>query len=70
MPPRPALDGTYIWVNRRIFGLAMSRGYCHGVSMLTELYIEALLVDEGLAYEVWELWEQGLISDELAVWAW
>lgn len=38
--------------------------------MLTELYIEALLIDEELADEVWEVWDQGLISDELAVWAW
>lgn len=42
----------------------------HAIRMLTELYIEALLVDSALADEVWELWDQGLISDELAVWAW
>ena len=33
--------------------------------MLTELYIEALLVDEDLADQVWELWDRGVISDEL-----
>ena len=38
--------------------------------MLTELYIEALLADEALADEVWALWNQGLMSDELAAWAW
>ena len=38
--------------------------------MLTEIYIEALLVDEELPDEVWKLWDQGLISDELAAWAW
>ena len=38
--------------------------------MLIELYIDALLVDEELADEVWELWDRGLISDELAAWAW
>ena len=27
--------------------------------MLTELYIEALLVDEELADQVWELWDRG-----------
>ncbi len=38
--------------------------------MLTELYIEALLVDEELADLVWEAVEAGLISDELAALAW
>ena len=38
--------------------------------MLTEIYIEALLVDEELADQVWELWHAGLISDELACIAW
>ena len=38
--------------------------------MLTELYIEALLVDEELADQVWELWDVGVISEELAVIAW
>ena len=30
--------------------------------MLTELYIEALLVDEELADLVWELWDRGVID--------
>lgn len=34
--------------------------------MLTETYTEALLVDEELADQVWELWDSGPISDELA----
>jgi hypothetical protein len=34
--------------------------------MLTELYIEALLVDEELADMVWEAWDAELISDEVA----
>ena len=38
--------------------------------MRTRLYIEALLVDEGLADQVWEAWDAGLISDELATMAW
>jgi hypothetical protein len=38
--------------------------------MLTELYIEALLVDEELADMVWEALEAGLIPDELAALAW
>ena len=38
--------------------------------MLTELYIEALLSDEYLADQVWELWDAGVITDEVAAWAW
>ena len=38
--------------------------------MLTELYIEALLVDEELADQVWELWNACFITDEIAAWAW
>ena len=38
--------------------------------MLTEIYIEALLVDENLADKVWGLWDVGLINDELAALAW
>ena len=37
---------------------------------LTEIYIEAVLVDEDLADQVWAFWSQGLISDDLAAWAW
>jgi hypothetical protein len=38
--------------------------------MLTRIYIEALLVDEELADQVWEAWDAGLIPDELVAWAW
>ena len=38
--------------------------------MLTEIYIKALLVDEYLTDQVWELWHEGIITDELAAWAW
>lgn len=38
--------------------------------MLTEIYIEALLVDEDLADQVWELWDKGVITDDQAAWAW
>jgi len=38
--------------------------------MLTELYIEALLANEDLADQVWELWNVGMIPDGLAAWAW
>jgi len=35
--------------------------------MLTEIYIEALLVDEDLADQVWDA---GEIDDFFAAWAW
>ena len=38
--------------------------------MLTKLYIEALLANEELADQVSELWDAGLIPDELAAWTW
>jgi len=38
--------------------------------MLTEIYIEALLVDESLADQLRELWDAGVITDEVAVWVW
>ena len=38
--------------------------------MIIRLYVEALLVDSVLADEVWELWNDEMISDDLAAWAW
>ena len=38
--------------------------------MLTEIYIEALLVDDGLADQVWEAWDKGEIDDQVAWIAW
>ena len=38
--------------------------------MLTEIYIEALLVDEELADGVWEAWDKGEIEDLGAWLAW
>ena len=38
--------------------------------MLTRLYVEALLGDQELADQVWELWDSGLIPDDLAAIAW
>ncbi len=38
--------------------------------MLTEIYIEALLVDEELADQVWEAWDVGEIDETTAVLAW
>ncbi len=38
--------------------------------MLTGLCVEALLAGPGLADAVWELWNTGVITDEMAVRAW
>ena len=38
--------------------------------MLTEIYISALLVDEDLADQVWETWDEGGIDDQVAWLAW
>ena len=38
--------------------------------MLTEIHIEALLVDEELADQVWEAWDAGEIDDAVAFIAW
>ncbi len=38
--------------------------------MLTEIYIEALLVDEDLADQVWEAWNTGETDDQTACIAW
>ena len=38
--------------------------------MLTEIYIEALLVDAELADQVWEAWDAGEIDDQTSYIAW
>ena len=38
--------------------------------MLTRLYIEALLIDEELADQVWEAWNNGEIDEALAYLLW
>ncbi len=38
--------------------------------MLTEIYIEALLRNEELADQVWEVWNLGVLDDETACMAW
>ena len=38
--------------------------------MLTEIYIEALLVNEELADEVWKAWAKGKIDDQIVWLAW
>jgi len=38
--------------------------------MFTRLYVETLLTDSELADQVWELWDAGVITDDLAALAW
>ncbi len=38
--------------------------------MLTETYIEALLIYEKLADQVWEAWDVGKINDQTVCLAW
>ena len=38
--------------------------------MLTEIYIEALLVDEELADQIWAAWDAGEIDDSAAASIW
>ncbi len=38
--------------------------------MLAEIYIQALLVDEELADEVWEAWDNGVVDDQVASTLW
>ena len=38
--------------------------------MLTEIYIEALLIGEEMADQVWEAWDKGGIDDAIACTAW
>ncbi len=35
---------------------------------MLEIYIEALLVNEELADQVWEAWDKGKIDDQVAWW--
>ena len=42
----------------------------HPLAMLAEIYIEALLIDEELADQVWEAWDTGEIDDQIAWIAW
>ncbi len=42
----------------------------HSLAMLTEIYVEALLVDEELADQVWEAWDAGVIQNGDAAVLW
>ncbi len=45
-------------------------GASHPLAMLAEIYIEALLVDEELADQVWAAWDADETDDQTAFPAW
>jgi len=60
----------YISINSPNSHAEMTSFAGHPLPMLTQLYIEALLVDEEAADAVWEAWDKGEIGDVVAAWAW
>ena len=66
----PLAPWTHFSKNRLNTRQASNPQSDHDCFMLTELYIEALLVDEELADLVWGAWNSGLINDEFASVAW
>ena len=53
-----------------VYPMAAYPECCHITAMLTEIYIEALLVDEEAADQVWEIWDKGEIDDCTACAGW
>jgi hypothetical protein len=66
----PALVAGFFYVFCTDTLISRLTRLAHPHGMLTELYIEALLVDEELADQVWEVWNVGVIKYELPAWAW
>ena len=60
------LDGTHFSKNRPVSDKALNPQSGHACFMLTEIYIEALLVDGELADQVWEAWNAENVSDAQA----
>ncbi len=52
-------DTIRISTIRPVSALAVLPACCDGTDVLTEIYMEALLVDEELADQVWEAWDGG-----------
>jgi len=50
--------------------MAIGQRAGHPQAMFTETYIEALLINEEFADEVWEAWDKGEIDDQVAGIAW
>ncbi len=63
---RTSTNSVYCLVSR----IALRGLLRHYLGMLTEIYIEALLVDEELDDQVWGLWNARIITVSLACVAW
>ncbi len=50
--------------------MAIGQRAGHPQAIFTETYIEALLINEDLADEVWEAWNKGKIDDQVACLTW
>ena len=61
---------SHSWAISRISQLRLRSSACQSAAMLTEMYIEALLIDEDLADQVWDAWYSGLADDLTAFLAW
>ena len=61
---------TYFSIDSQISQPEMTSFGGHPRVMLTEIYIEALLVDEQLADQVWKAWIVGDLDDSEASVAW
>ena len=61
---------THFCKKRQVSNSAVSSRSGHACYVFTEIYIEALLVDEGLADQVWEAWDEGEINDWVACLVW
>ena len=61
---------TNFFTVRRVSEAELTPRAGHPSAMLTEIYIVALLVDEGLADRVRELWDCEVIDDAIAVGLW
>ena len=61
---------AHIWSYCADLAVAEQTRAFHASAMLTEIYIEALFVDEDLADQVWEAWDKGEIDDFTAALAW
>ena len=66
LPLPDPLKRTHFCRIRLVSGLGCSPRVDHACSMFTEIYVEALLADEDLADQVFELWNAGAIADEVA----
>jgi len=63
---RHSLNQTNFCTNSQISQAGMTSFAAHPQAMLTEIYIEALLVDEELADQVWAAWDKGAKDNVLS----